>query len=178
MGGAGALWGRVLSEGSSGSNGTHCSWQRLDDVGGTSAVIDKLEMDSVFVLRVRGCNKAGFGEYSEEVYLHTPPAAGKMHKYTNTPQSEALQNIRDTFLFLQLPSLLVYYLLNVSCLSSIEWFIDSLMIFLPCIHVLIFVDSPFSHPSMYPFIDLLINSSAFLFIFYLFTWHLSICINY
>uniref|UniRef100_A0A671QBW5 Tripartite motif containing 46a n=1 Tax=Sinocyclocheilus anshuiensis TaxID=1608454 RepID=A0A671QBW5_9TELE len=74
VGGAGALWGRVLSEGSSGSNGTHCSWQHLDDVGGTSAVIDKLEMDSVYVLRVRGCNKAGFGEYSEEVYLHTPPA--------------------------------------------------------------------------------------------------------
>uniref|UniRef100_A0A8C2EWK9 Tripartite motif containing 46a n=1 Tax=Cyprinus carpio TaxID=7962 RepID=A0A8C2EWK9_CYPCA len=60
--------------GSSGSNGTHCSWQRLDDVGGTSAVIDKLEMDSVYILRVRGCNKAGFGEHSEEVYLHTPPA--------------------------------------------------------------------------------------------------------
>ncbi|XP_048009670.1 tripartite motif-containing protein 46 isoform X2 [Megalobrama amblycephala] len=74
VGGAGALWGRVWSEGSSGSNGSHCSWQRLDDVGGTSAVIDKLEMDSVYVLRVRGCNKAGFGEYSEEVYLHTPPA--------------------------------------------------------------------------------------------------------
>uniref|UniRef100_A0AAQ5XDT1 RING-type E3 ubiquitin transferase n=1 Tax=Amphiprion ocellaris TaxID=80972 RepID=A0AAQ5XDT1_AMPOC len=33
-----------------------------------------LEMDSVYVLRVRGCNKAGYGEYSEEVYLHTPPA--------------------------------------------------------------------------------------------------------
>uniref|UniRef100_A0A667ZIE3 Tripartite motif containing 46 n=1 Tax=Myripristis murdjan TaxID=586833 RepID=A0A667ZIE3_9TELE len=45
-----------------------------DDVGGTNAVIDRLEMDSVYVLRVRGCNKAGFGEYSEEVYLHTPPA--------------------------------------------------------------------------------------------------------
>ncbi|XP_056123724.1 tripartite motif-containing protein 46 isoform X1 [Rhinichthys klamathensis goyatoka] len=74
VGGAGALWGRVWSDGSSGSNGTHCPWQRLDDVGGTSAVVDKLEMDSVYVLRVRGCNKAGFGEYSEEVYLHTPPA--------------------------------------------------------------------------------------------------------
>uniref|UniRef100_A0A8C7UDP9 Tripartite motif containing 46b n=1 Tax=Oncorhynchus mykiss TaxID=8022 RepID=A0A8C7UDP9_ONCMY len=49
-------------------------WQRLEEVGGTSAVIDRLEMDSVYVLRVRGCNKAGFGEYSEEVYLHTPPA--------------------------------------------------------------------------------------------------------
>uniref|UniRef100_A0AAQ4QPX7 Tripartite motif containing 46b n=1 Tax=Gasterosteus aculeatus aculeatus TaxID=481459 RepID=A0AAQ4QPX7_GASAC len=49
-------------------------WQRLDEVSGTSAVIDRLEMDSVYVLRVRGCNKAGFGEYSEEVYLHTPPA--------------------------------------------------------------------------------------------------------
>ncbi|XP_062847992.1 tripartite motif-containing protein 46 [Trichomycterus rosablanca] len=49
-------------------------WQRLEEVGGTCAVIDRLEMDSVYVLRVRGCNKAGFGEYSEEVYLHTPPA--------------------------------------------------------------------------------------------------------
>uniref|UniRef100_A0A3P9KZ88 Tripartite motif containing 46b n=1 Tax=Oryzias latipes TaxID=8090 RepID=A0A3P9KZ88_ORYLA len=49
-------------------------WQRLDDVNGASAVIDRLEMDSVYVLRVRGCNKAGYGEYSEEVYLHTPPA--------------------------------------------------------------------------------------------------------
>ncbi|XP_060949154.1 tripartite motif-containing 46b [Limanda limanda] len=49
-------------------------WQRMDEVSGTSAVIDRLEMDSVYVLRVRGCNKAGYGEYSEEVYLHTPPA--------------------------------------------------------------------------------------------------------
>uniref|UniRef100_A0A8D2ZNR0 Tripartite motif containing 46b n=1 Tax=Scophthalmus maximus TaxID=52904 RepID=A0A8D2ZNR0_SCOMX len=49
-------------------------WQRLDEVSGTSAVIDRLEMDSVYVLRVKGCNKAGYGEYSEEVYLHTPPA--------------------------------------------------------------------------------------------------------
>ncbi|XP_026145571.1 tripartite motif-containing 46b isoform X1 [Carassius auratus] len=49
-------------------------WQRLEEVTGTCAVIDRLEMDSVYVLRVRGCNKAGFGEYSEEVYLHTPPA--------------------------------------------------------------------------------------------------------
>ncbi|XP_056153997.1 tripartite motif-containing 46b [Lampris incognitus] len=49
-------------------------WQRLDEVSGTSAVIDRLEMDSVYVLRVRGCNKAGYGDYSEEVYLHTPPA--------------------------------------------------------------------------------------------------------
>lgn len=52
-------------------------WQRLDEVIGSSAVIDRLEMDSVYVLRVRGCNKAGYGEYSEEVYLHTPPAPGK-----------------------------------------------------------------------------------------------------
>lgn len=52
-------------------------WQRLDEVNGSSAVIDRLEMDSVYVLRVRGCNKAGYGEYSEEVYLHTPPAPGK-----------------------------------------------------------------------------------------------------
>lgn len=52
-------------------------WQRLDEVSGSSAVIDRLEMDSVYVLRVRGCNKAGYGEYSEEVYLHTPPAPGE-----------------------------------------------------------------------------------------------------
>lgn len=55
-------------------------WQRLDDVNGASAVIDRLEMDSVYVLRVRGCNKAGYGEYSEEVYLHTPPAPGEQTK--------------------------------------------------------------------------------------------------
>ncbi|XP_058260259.1 tripartite motif-containing 46b isoform X1 [Hemibagrus wyckioides] len=54
--------------------GARWGWQRLDEVTGTSAVITSLEMDSVYVLRVRGCNKAGFGEYSEEVYLHTPPA--------------------------------------------------------------------------------------------------------
>lgn len=52
-------------------------WQRMDEMSGTSAVIDRLEMDSVYVLRVRGCNKAGYGEYSEEVYLHTPPAPGE-----------------------------------------------------------------------------------------------------
>uniref|UniRef100_A0A8C9SB82 Tripartite motif containing 46 n=1 Tax=Scleropages formosus TaxID=113540 RepID=A0A8C9SB82_SCLFO len=58
----------------SGSGG-HWGWQRLEEVSGTSTVIERLEMDCVYVLRVRGCNKAGFGEYSEEVYLHTPPAA-------------------------------------------------------------------------------------------------------
>lgn len=61
-------------------------WQRLDDVSGSSAVIDRLEMDSVYVLRVRGCNKAGYGEYSEEVYLHTPPAPG-----TPTPPGPVCQ---------------------------------------------------------------------------------------
>ena len=75
VGGAGSVWGGVRTEG----NGPNSSggWLRMEDVGGTSAVIDRLEMDSVFVLRVRGCNKAGFGEYSEEVYLHTPPAPGE-----------------------------------------------------------------------------------------------------
>ncbi|KAM3872794.1 tripartite motif-containing protein 46 [Diretmus argenteus] len=67
-GATGATWGGTRSPDAA------MSWQRLDEVGGTSAVIDRLEMDSVYVLRVRGCNKAGFGEYSEEVYLHTPPA--------------------------------------------------------------------------------------------------------
>ncbi|XP_064204656.1 tripartite motif-containing protein 46-like isoform X2 [Anguilla rostrata] len=60
--------------GRAGAGGGRGGWHRLEEVGGTSAVIDRLEMNSVYVLRVRGCNKAGFGEYSEEVYLHTPPA--------------------------------------------------------------------------------------------------------
>lgn len=71
-GGAGATWGGTRSPNSS------TAWQRLDEVRGTSAVVDRLRMDSVYVLRVRGCNKAGFGEYSEEVYLHTPPAPGEI----------------------------------------------------------------------------------------------------
>ncbi|KAM6106422.1 tripartite motif-containing protein 46 isoform 2-T2 [Pterocles gutturalis] len=49
-------------------------WQRREDVRGTSALVEYRDADSVYVLRVRGCNKAGFGEYSEEVYLRTPPA--------------------------------------------------------------------------------------------------------
>ena len=70
-GATGATWGGVRTPDSS------ATWQRINEVGGTSAVIDRLEMDSVYVLRVRGCNKAGFGEYSEDVYLHTPPAPGE-----------------------------------------------------------------------------------------------------
>ncbi|XP_053743852.1 tripartite motif-containing protein 46 isoform X1 [Synchiropus splendidus] len=67
-GAAGAMWGGTRSPTAS------LSWQRLNEVKGTNAVVEQLQMDSVYVLRVRGCNKAGFGEYSEEVYLHTPPA--------------------------------------------------------------------------------------------------------
>uniref|UniRef100_A0A3B4BFV2 Uncharacterized protein n=1 Tax=Periophthalmus magnuspinnatus TaxID=409849 RepID=A0A3B4BFV2_9GOBI len=67
-GATGATWGGT------GSPNAAVSWQRVDEVRGTSAVIERPQMDSVYVLRVRGCNKAGFGEYSEEVYLHTPPA--------------------------------------------------------------------------------------------------------
>lgn len=63
-------------------------WQRLDEVSGSSAVIDRLEMDSVYVLRARGCNKAGYGEYSEEVYLHTPPAPG-----TRPPPDNSMSSI-------------------------------------------------------------------------------------
>ncbi|XP_035276111.1 tripartite motif-containing protein 46 isoform X1 [Anguilla anguilla] len=74
-GGPGGVWGGVRDPGrGAGGGGGHWGWQRLEEVSGTSTVIDRLEMDSVYVLRVRGCNKAGFGEYSEEVYLHTPPA--------------------------------------------------------------------------------------------------------
>ncbi|XP_061111500.1 tripartite motif-containing protein 46-like isoform X2 [Conger conger] len=60
--------------GRAGPGGGHGRWHLLDEVAGTSAVIDRLETNCVYVLRVRGCNRAGFGEYSEEVYLHTPPA--------------------------------------------------------------------------------------------------------
>ncbi|TWW79180.1 tripartite motif-containing protein 46 isoform X1 [Takifugu flavidus] len=67
-GGAAATWGGARSP------NTAAAWQRLDDVKGTSAVVERLQIDCIYVLRVRGCNKAGFGEYSEEVYLHTPPA--------------------------------------------------------------------------------------------------------
>ncbi|XP_056299875.1 tripartite motif-containing protein 46 isoform X1 [Pseudoliparis swirei] len=67
-GGAAATWGGTRSPDAA------TAWLRLDEVRGTNAVVNRLQMDSVYVLRVRGCNKAGFGEYSEEVYLHTPPA--------------------------------------------------------------------------------------------------------
>uniref|UniRef100_A0A8D0GDY4 Tripartite motif containing 46 n=1 Tax=Sphenodon punctatus TaxID=8508 RepID=A0A8D0GDY4_SPHPU len=49
-------------------------WQRREEVRGTSAFVEYLDTDCVYVLRVKGCNKAGFGEYSEDIYLHTPPA--------------------------------------------------------------------------------------------------------
>ncbi|KAJ1080665.1 hypothetical protein NDU88_000859 [Pleurodeles waltl] len=49
-------------------------WQRREDVKGVSALVEYLDTDSVYVLRVKGFNKAGFGEYSEDIYLHTPPA--------------------------------------------------------------------------------------------------------
>lgn len=71
-GGAAAAWGGTRSPSAA------AAWQRLDEVKGTSAVVDRLQIDCIYVLRVRGCNKAGFGEYSEEVYLHTPPAPGEI----------------------------------------------------------------------------------------------------
>ncbi|XP_070252871.1 tripartite motif-containing protein 46 isoform X5 [Myotis yumanensis] len=49
-------------------------WQRREEVRGTSALLENPDIGSVYVLRVRGCNKAGYGEYSEDVHLHTPPA--------------------------------------------------------------------------------------------------------
>uniref|UniRef100_A0A3Q2XMQ0 Tripartite motif containing 46 n=1 Tax=Hippocampus comes TaxID=109280 RepID=A0A3Q2XMQ0_HIPCM len=67
-GASGDTWGGTRSPNAS------TTWQRLDEVRGTSAIVDQLQIDSVYVMRVRGCNKAGFGDYSEEVYLHTPPA--------------------------------------------------------------------------------------------------------
>lgn len=59
---------------------------------------------------------------------------------------------------------------------SIEWFIDSLMFSFmhSCIDIhWLSIHSPFIHPSMYSFIDLLIHSSSSFFVnFCLFTWHL------
>ncbi|XP_067354181.1 tripartite motif-containing 46b isoform X4 [Channa argus] len=75
-------------------------WQRLDEVSGTSAVIDRLEMDSVYVLRVRGCNKAGYGEYSEEVYLHTPPAPASYLSSSST----LLPRCQPTYLLQNTPT--------------------------------------------------------------------------
>ncbi|CAH2327537.1 tripartite motif-containing 46 [Pelobates cultripes] len=49
-------------------------WQRREEVWGLSTVLEGPDIDSVYVLRVRGYNKAGYGEYSEDIYLHTPPA--------------------------------------------------------------------------------------------------------
>ncbi|XP_026548427.1 tripartite motif-containing protein 46-like, partial [Notechis scutatus] len=49
-------------------------WQRREEVRGTSAIVEYVDTDSVYVLRVRGYNKAGFGDYSEDIYLRTPPA--------------------------------------------------------------------------------------------------------
>ncbi|XP_075466151.1 tripartite motif-containing protein 46 [Ascaphus truei] len=49
-------------------------WQRREEIWGVSTVLESPDTNSVYVLRVRGYNKAGFGEYSEDIYLHTPPA--------------------------------------------------------------------------------------------------------
>ncbi|XP_041037657.1 tripartite motif-containing protein 46-like [Carcharodon carcharias] len=49
-------------------------WQRIEEVRGTGTAVGHLDMDRVYALRVRGYNKAGYGEYSEEIYLRSPPA--------------------------------------------------------------------------------------------------------
>ncbi|CAI9577045.1 unnamed protein product, partial [Staurois parvus] len=45
-------------------------WQRREEIWGLSTVLEGPDIDSVYVLRVRGYNKAGYGEYSEDIYLH------------------------------------------------------------------------------------------------------------
>uniref|UniRef100_A0A803JNS8 Fibronectin type-III domain-containing protein n=1 Tax=Xenopus tropicalis TaxID=8364 RepID=A0A803JNS8_XENTR len=52
-------------------------WQRQEEIWALSTVLEAPDTDSVYVLRVKGYNKAGYGEYSEDIYLHTPPAQGK-----------------------------------------------------------------------------------------------------
>ncbi|XP_041429786.1 tripartite motif-containing protein 46 isoform X2 [Xenopus laevis] len=49
-------------------------WQRQEEIWALSTVLEGPDTDSVYVLRVKGYNKAGYGEYSEDIYLHTPPA--------------------------------------------------------------------------------------------------------
>ncbi|KAE8589112.1 hypothetical protein XENTR_v10022891 [Xenopus tropicalis] len=49
-------------------------WQRQEEIWALSTVLEAPDTDSVYVLRVKGYNKAGYGEYSEDIYLHTPPA--------------------------------------------------------------------------------------------------------
>ncbi|XP_041430563.1 tripartite motif-containing protein 46 isoform X4 [Xenopus laevis] len=49
-------------------------WQRQEEIWGLSTVLKGPDTDSVYVLKVKGYNKAGYGEYSEDIYLHTPPA--------------------------------------------------------------------------------------------------------
>ncbi|XP_043540871.1 tripartite motif-containing protein 46-like, partial [Chiloscyllium plagiosum] len=49
-------------------------WHRIEEVQGTGTAVGCLELDRVYALRVRGYNKAGYGEYSEEIYLRSPPA--------------------------------------------------------------------------------------------------------
>ncbi|XP_069805442.1 tripartite motif-containing protein 46 isoform X1 [Dendropsophus ebraccatus] len=49
-------------------------WQRREEVWNLSTILEGPDIDSVYVLRVRGYNKAGYGEYSEDIYLQTPPA--------------------------------------------------------------------------------------------------------
>ncbi|XP_019723321.1 tripartite motif-containing 46b isoform X3 [Hippocampus comes] len=100
-------------------------WQRLDEVSGTSTVIDRLEMDSVYVLRVRGCNKAGYGEYSEEVYLHTPPAPAchplQRSSHADNPPTHHLRNVRihssGPLSHMTIPSLLSFVAIPRICRS-------------------------------------------------------------
>ncbi|GCC17141.1 hypothetical protein chiPu_0022613, partial [Chiloscyllium punctatum] len=49
-------------------------WHKIEEVQGTGTAVGCLELDRVYALRVRGYNKAGYGEYSEEIYLRSPPA--------------------------------------------------------------------------------------------------------
>lgn len=65
-------------------------WQRREEVRGTCALVEYLDTDSVYVLRVKGYNKAGFGDYSEDIYLHTPPAPGERGWGLGSPQSAPL----------------------------------------------------------------------------------------
>lgn len=66
-------------------------WQRREEVRGTSALLENPDTGSVYVLRVRGCNKAGYGEYSEDVHLHTPPAPDMTRTAGTTAVQKTLQ---------------------------------------------------------------------------------------
>eukprot|EP00062_Callorhinchus_milii_P012380 gi/632959356/ref/XP_007895574.1/ PREDICTED: E3 ubiquitin-protein ligase TRIM36 isoform X1 [Callorhinchus milii] len=49
-------------------------WVCTEDVESTSKTIPGLDIDSVYLFRIKGCKKSVYSNYSKEVSFHTPPA--------------------------------------------------------------------------------------------------------